>query len=322
MLETHLLPARNTAEFTSSLSSPSELVARIRRSPVYGSSPALEKTDDPMRVASALEAAAVNYVRRLRESTPDPRVADYFLLPYDLPDLSNYLKSKYSEQPRRRPSLSSLPQESLDDFFFGVGLSGEPAKLVFKNIYDAASARAESGDVIPAEVIDLMADAAFIEAIPSIIAPLKTDVLDEFAAAKQRFMLIESATRARLSGMDAAIVKDLLLSKVAAGPEIYAIVEASDDSIRRAITAALPPEFGEFDTSRGAAALQKMANGFETQLEKILEPAKYVVFGPERVFFFLWSLFRENRNLRAVLGGQAGKISHELVGQSLRGING
>ena len=73
---------------------------------------------------------------------------------------------------------------------------------------------------------------------------------------------------------------------------------------------------------RGAGALQDLAARFDVLLEQTLAPARYVAFGAERVFAYLWQLFRENRNLRAALGGFAGRIEPELVVQSIRGENG
>ena len=77
----------------------------------------------------------------------------------------------------------------------------------------------------------------------------------------------------------------------------------------------------QFDPSAGAPAAQELSLRLDARLAEILEPARRTPYGPDRVFAYLWDLFRENRSLRAALAGLAAQAEPELVAQSLRGVS-
>ena len=320
MLETSLISARTPAEFAAFAPSPEELLMRVRRSPVYANLPTIEG-EPPLHIAAALEATLIDSVRSFAAQCPDPRVADCFLIEYDFRDVANFLKSKYSNIERRHVTASGLPEDGMDSHIAALAYSTNSAERRLYELERAAAEWSTEGAVTPM-TIDLAVDGAFIALLPELVRPLGSELIDEWAASRQRLAIIEALTRAKLSGIEQAQLSQLLLAQVPHDPAYDAVADSSADALYRNLAEILPHEARDIDPTRGSAALQRLSARLDSILDKILEPARYVPFGPERVFSFLWRLFRENRNLRALLGGMAGQIEPELVTLSLRGMHG
>ena len=311
VLEASLLTPRAVAELAEGAAVAAELLAAARRSPAYADAPA--SADDPLRAAAGLESALVGFVRRFVGQCPDERVADVFLIEYDLRDLSNLLKSEHCGVERRPVELSRLAEEGVDGF-----LASAPP---FARVAEAAAEAGKDGRLHPS-AIDLMMDGAFIEMLPGLTESLRSAVVDRWAAARGESAAVLAVVRARASGVDPADIHSHLLGRLAAGSKLAPLADAEPADVGKVVAGLLPAGLGgEFDAAAGAAAVQALAGRLDNELERILDPARYVAFGPERVFRYLWQLFRENRNLRAALGGLAGRIEHGLVVGSMRGAD-
>ncbi len=319
-LETSLLPPRGPGEPVTASPSAAELLSRVRRSPVYAGL-AVGETEDAMHVAKLVESTLAHYARSFGRQCPDARIIDPFLVEYDFRDLSNYLKSKYAGAQRRPVALSRLPEDGVDAYLSGLAQSGNPAERALAGLSESVAVASQGGR-LPAFTIDLMSDGALIRVWPGLVEPFRSPLLDAWAAARRRYGAIEAVVRARMSGIEAGAIREHLLSRAAAGPGLEALAESGMDILARVLGELVPPGPGEsFDPSAGAVAVQRLAARFDAELERILEPAWHVPFGVERVFVYLWQSFRDSRNLRAVFGGFAGKISPELVACSLRGVH-
>jgi len=311
VLETSLLTPRAVAELAEGAAEAGELLAAARRSPAYADAPA--PAGDPLRAAAGLESALAGFVRGFAAECPDERVADVFLIEYDLRDLSNLLQSRHCGVERRPVELSRLAEEGVDEF-----LASAPP---FARVAEAAAEAGKDGQPHPS-AIDLMMDGAFIEILPGLTDPLRSAVVDRWAAARGEFAALLAVVRARMSGVDAADIHSHLLGHVAAGAKLAPLADADPADLGKVVDELLPAVLGGgFDASAGAAAVQALAGQLDNELGRILEAARYTAFGPGRVFRYLWQLFRENRNLRAALGGLAGRIEHRLVAESMRGAD-
>ena len=317
VLEIHLLGAHAPGEPVGAPASPEELLARLRHSPVYAALH-LPRHSRPMGVIDAVERALVAFVRGFVRLCPDPRVADAFLIDYDLRDLSNYLKATCCGTERRRVELSRLPE---DDEEIEAFVEGEPPLRAIAAALDHAR-RAGDGSVTP-HTVDLVVDGAYIAMIPELVAPLGSELLDAWARERQRFFAAGTVVRARLAGVEPAEIHDTLLWRM---PPHCAAAELADvelGALRRTLADRLSPEAAaDFDPAEGAPAMQRLVLALDAVLARVLAPARYVAFGPERVFRFLWQLFGENRNVRAALAGFGGQLEPELVALSMRGTNG
>ncbi|MFH1732872.1 MAG: V-type ATPase subunit [Planctomycetota bacterium] len=312
VLETFLLAPRAVNELAEA-GSPDELVSRARRSPVYADLHVLE-SEDPMQVAAAFEAALAEFVGSFARQCPDERIADLFLIEYDIRDLANYLKSEHCGVERRPVAMSRLPADGIKEFLAESPRLGRIAG-------DVARA-AETGDgALDASTVDLMIDGAFIGMLPELAEPLGSPLVDEWASERQRLAAVEAVARAKAAGVDAAPIREHLLARLPPDGDAAALAGVELEDLGTAMSDLLPPEIVEgFDPSAGASSLQTLATRIDAALERILEPSRFVAFGAERVFGYLWRLSRENRNLRAALGGFAGRIEPELVALSLRGL--
>ena len=308
VLETFLLAPETIRE----ASDADDLLSRARRSPVYADMQ-VEHPGDPMSAAAALEAALVAYVRAFAKDCPTPHVADVLLVDYDLRNASNWLKSVHCGTERRPVELSMLPDDAMDQ-----AIAERPA---FTELAARVAGAAEEGDSIRPEIVDLAVDGAYLALVPSLTKPLGSAAVARWAEGRQRLGAIETVLRARMAGIDSADVRGHVLGRLPRLVELGALADAEPEGLRRALTELLPADtVGEFEPSRGARAVQALANRFDGVLESILESSRYDAFGAGRVFGYLWRLFRENRNLRAALGGFAGRIEPELVAEGLRGV--
>ncbi len=314
VLETSLFGSGTLGELAGSAPSPDEIFSRVRRSRVYGAVEASE-ADDAMRAAASLESAVVGFARSLAAQCPDERVADVFLVEYDLRDLSNYLKWKYCGAERRPVELSTLPEERTDQFIV------EQPRLARLAEATAEVAEAAEGQM-PSYIIDLMIDGAFIGMLPELTEPLSSEIVDEWAAERRRTAAVEAVVRAKMAGVSSSDIHHYVLARLPSESAMATLADAAPDNLSKALADAVSPEIAEgFTLAAGPSGLLDLTAQFDAALERILEPARYVASGPERVFSFLWHLFRENRNLRALLGGSAGGIEPEVVARSMRGVN-
>jgi vacuolar-type H+-ATPase subunit C/Vma6 len=312
VLETFLVDAGAMRELAED-GATADVLTVVRRGPVYADAP-VAAPGDPLRVAADLEAALVTYVRWFVTQCPEPRVADLFLVPYDLRDLANGLKARHAGLERRPVELSDLPGGDLQP-----ALAGRPRLAAVARDVDAL---AEGGE-LDAFAIDLIVDAAFIEALYELVRPLGSELVDRWVERRQQLAAVEAVLRAKAAGMDREAVQRHLLDRVSVGAELAALNEAESDQVVDALTQHLPAEAAEaWDASAGAESAQRLAARFDAILAELLEPARFVPAGPERVFRYLWHAFREHRDLRAVLGGQAGRLEPALVASALRGGDG
>jgi len=82
--------------------------------------------------------------------------------------------------------------------------------------------------------------------------------------------------------------------------------------VDRAEAAASPAE------GTGVAALEEVARRGDEVLMEWVQGLRWVPFGPEPVFGYLWGLRAEADNLKAVVGGVSAGVSPTLIGEQLR----
>ena len=311
VLETFILPPRAVHELAAT-GSPDELVSRARRSPVY-SHLSMFGSEDPIQIAAEFESALGAFVRSFAKQCPDERIAHLFFIEYDLRDLGNYLKSEHCGVERRPVEMSHLPAGNIDEF-----IAATPR---FKKIADEIEHAPEMHDgTLDAAVVDLIIDGALLGMLPELAEPLGSPLVTAWARERQRLTALEAVARAKLAGVDTRLIRDHLLAHLPANCDAAVLAEAELDDVRKVMADLLPPEMIEgFEPSAGASSLQTLSARIDAALERLLEPSRIVAFGAERVFGYLRRLFRENHNLRAALGGFAGRIEPELVAKSLRG---
>ena len=288
VLETYVLPARTIAEFDGSAA---ELLSRVHQNPIYAH---VHVPDDPLAVASGMEAALVEFVQRFARECPAPEIADVFLAEYDFRDLGNLLKSRHCGITRRAAMFSQIPAGDAESFVDDRPLLAGAAATV-----DRAAA-ATHGRLLP-ELVDIILDGAFIAALPALVRPLQSPLIDTWAARRQQLLAVEGAFRAKLQNAAESDIEKYLLAAV---PDAVPIFRNRQSEIVN------------------AQAVLELSAQHDAELARTLEPARAVAYGPERVFRYLWNLFCENRNLRARLAGLAAKIERELAIASMRGIDG
>jgi hypothetical protein len=314
VIETFVLDPAAVAELRAAGVGVSDILPRARRSPVYAE---LDAVDGPLRAARALEAEYVGYVRGFAAECPDERIAAPILAEYDFRDAANWLKATYAGGERRPLELSALPAENAEAWIAESPLVSAAADAV-------RTAAEETPDgTLPVTTIDLIVDGAFIAAIPSLTAPLGSELLDAWSLRRQAFAAAEAVLRARWAGVGPDELAEHLLPWLAGesdgdargvpgggargtarsgrlSADLLELVQASDDGVRAVLARIVGAELADsYDPSAGAGAAPAFRGRLDDELTASLAPGRAKTYGPERVFAFLWSLSRENRGLRA-----------------------
>lgn len=311
VLETFLVAPGALAELAGTADSVDAILSRALRSPVYEGIQGSE-IKDPNSAADAVEAAVVGYIRAFVSCCPSPAVAEPFLLEHDMRDLANRLKAEHSGVERNRVELARVPEDGIEDW-----LADRPRLKAVARELD------EAGEQVPPDRIDRLLDGAFIAMLPELTEPLGSALIDRWARQNQEHRALLAVLRARRAGVEPDEIRLALLRDVPNGDELAGLAEADDSELGRMLAGHVPPDaIEEFDPQAGGTAIQALEDRLDAELAATLEPARYVPFGPERVLSYMWRLFQEDRNLRAVLGGLAGEIGPDLTRAALRGVHG
>jgi vacuolar-type H+-ATPase subunit C/Vma6 len=222
---------------------------------------------------------------------------------------------------------------------FGADLILDPASTLdaeaLKVVWEAPVAGApQSWSALAAEVRTLAErDKAFAEVFDAVLDHRHLVRLKELAAATHspevvaftdalvHWRAVEVVVRTRLDHGDRQVVIAHFLQPPLDDDNLLATAEAPDEEWLTVAAAVLPQQVVEaLSRGRRQEGLVALGRHIDKVLGDRLEPARFTVFGPERVFAYLVLLRAAARNLKIVVGGRLNHINPALLTERLRWV--
>lgn len=254
------------------------------------------ESDLPLR--EALEVAFVGAVRGLAADCPAPQAADAFALTYDYQRLRQLAKTEpaggsEAEEADEADEGRGLAAWSADDLGRGWERTYDSLPEIAAVVSELETGLAGVQDGREA-VIDATLDRAELTAFRTRVAALESDLIDEWA---REYVLLRAGLavvrgRAGAETVPAAMREHLLTGDLA-DEWLLDLADRPADEV-------LPALAERAHASNGDAAPDRLAVSIDDRLTELMQPAKYVAFGPERVFGYVWGLYVENLNLRLI----------------------
>jgi len=271
---------------------------------------------------AGLETVFVRRVRDLARDCPDATAAEVFLLTYDYQRLRQYARGKVARSAEVPARFARWGEEDLErgwqrtyDSEADVAQAAAELAAALAAAQTDAVGRTPSGAAPPDEVgriVDLVLDRVELAAFQARAAALESDLIDDWT---REYVLLRAAlavARQRVSGDEAT---DALRRHLLTGPlDDDWLIDLTDRPLPDVVPA-LAERVG-VETDRGA--VERLAVDIDDSLTERLQAAKYVAFGPERVFGYTWGLFVENVNLRLIAEAAAFGLPAEAVTAHVR----
>ncbi|MDO8136094.1 MAG: V-type ATPase subunit [Candidatus Brocadiales bacterium] len=250
-----------------------------------------------------------HHLWELRQLAPSPEVCDLFQLRFDLINLKNFLKKKIAGISPPAPFPSPMGEKTLEELWLGRDTS-------LPQVYKEAVAtlrvyiKEATEDV---SLVDLILDGAYLSSLAWVAEKISSFLIKDYLLEYQRLRGILILGRAlKLAKRDIMrfLPREEILERLAPLPL---------EEWKRPILETLPEKTVE---NIFAGAKKDLFTRYERHTEDYLmdrlEPARYVTFGPERVFGYLSGLTTEVFNLRLTLGGVLNKLGKDALRERLR----
>ncbi len=265
--------------------------------------------EDVLNFEEILQHRFFRLLREAKELSPSPWVWELLQIRYDLLNLKNFLKEKLLGLPRTDgllPFPSPYKDEVWETLWEGrEAYLPEPPVLPSLEMYQLAlKGLREHLEEISKNpgLLDLIMDGTFLSFIPQLIKRIFSPFIADYYLEYQKLVGILFLWRSGIKDIQKYIPEPL--SRVETGKDWEkTLQELLPERIVRAIHE-LP--------------LLKYEKAVEDTLMERLGPARFFVFGPERVFGYLKGLEVETLNLRLAIGGRLQGIPTEDINRRLR----
>jgi vacuolar-type H+-ATPase subunit C/Vma6 len=274
---------------------------------------------------SILEERYLNEILEIRKSSPDPVLCNIFLIKYDFLNLKNYLKELLAGIPREAPyPLPPLPLEG-----GGIGWGDSEWECLWKDqrteldpIYEDATQTIKENlsekNQIPL-IIDLALDNAYLRYLTHMTSKLDVPLINDYF---NNYFIIkgtEVILRAITNKCDMEQISGLFLKGLMRRDFFLSLVKCPYEGWRVALLEVFPSQLvGEIFTGPHKNLFTRFERLTDNYLLGKLYPAKFVPFGPERVFGYLCGLAAETYNLRLAIGGKVNRVNIGLIEERLR----
>lgn len=190
----------------------------------------------------------------------------------------------------------------------------------FKNILKDGKESANSS----AWIIDLIMDNAYLCLLKKIGEQIALKNIREYLDKYIFINVIESLTRALNSKSNIKLLKKYFFKGALNITYFLNLLDVPINHWKESLKKELPTEIvntlfsNKDEKDENIPNLIKFEQLLDNYLLDIVKPAKYIAFGPERIFGYLCGLHREVYNLKLVIGGRVNKIDGILLKDRLR----
>lgn len=251
-------------------------------------------------------------VQDIGKFSPAPAVCDFFQLPYDFMNLKNFLKENiYGLPPAKRfPS-------PIGDGVWRALWEGKrpPLPDVYEEAISALKSRIKDNKAEAADpgLVDTVLDGYMLYYLPALVVGVRSELINEYVKDYLRLKGISMLQRVP-TGRGASVLWFLK------GDEFFErLIQEPPLHWKEALLEVVPKEVvEEIITGDRKDLLSRYEKHTGDYLMEKLEPVRYTVFGPEKVFRYLAVLTTELFNLRLLIGGRINRLSPHVIRDTLR----
>jgi V/A-type H+/Na+-transporting ATPase subunit C len=274
--------------------------------------------------------------------SPTTMICDVFILKYKFLDLKNFLKNRLIGIPHEPIAFYILKSSHMESLWSekGKALSTgfKPDSFSHEQFYDRSEVLLDGVNNLKKAlrenkkvsknntlwIIDLIMDNAYLCCLSNISKQFSIQYIKEYLEKLIFINVIESLIRAVFSKCNTELLKKYFLQDFLNETSFLNLQDLSITDLKEILRKELPAEIvNSIATDKG----EKDKNNLNLiECERLLADylldtiklAKYITFGPERVFGYLCGLDVETYNLKLIIGGKINKIEEQLIKDRLR----
>lgn len=290
----------------------------------------------------SVDAYYFDIINEIRLLSPTSTVSDLFLLRYKFLDLKNFLKNRLVGIPHEPITfyiLKSLYMEQLWSEKEKVSITGlevdsfspEPLpdrqEVLLNGVNNLKKALRENKEFSKNNtllVIDLIMDNAYLCYLSNISEQISIQYIKEYLEKFIFINVIKSLMRAVFARCNTELLKKYFLQDYLNRAHFLNLLDSPITDWKEMLRKELPVEIvnsvisDKVEKDRNKLNLMRCEKLLANYLLEIIKLAKYITFGPERVFGYLCGLDVETYNLKLVIGGKINKIEKQLIKDRLR----
>ncbi|MFQ5714801.1 MAG: V-type ATPase subunit [Candidatus Scalinduaceae bacterium] len=290
----------------------------------------------------SLDAYFFDYINEIRLLSPITVVCDLFLLRYKFLDLKTFLKNRLIGIPHELISFYILKSSDMEHLWSKkekvpiTGLevdlfSPEPLpdslEVLLNGVNNLKKALRENKEFSKNNtlwVIDLIMDNAYLCHLSNISEQISTQYIKEYLEKFIFINVIGSLARAVFTRCNTELLRKYFLQDYLNKTHFLNLLDLPIADWKEILKKELPAEIvnnvisDKVEKDRSKLNLMRCEKLLANYLLDTIKLAKYITFGPERVFGYLCGLDVETYNLKLVIGGKINKIERQLLKDRLR----
>ncbi len=269
----------------------------------------------PSQFEELIESDLTGAFSSVRGLCPDPLAADILLLKYEYLNLKRYLKENLVGLPAARSPRGKISDEEWDRAYQGLS-----TQLPWHFYEACARVRLEVRDEeINPYTIDLIIDSEYLNHIAELSKSLGSELVANFFSEQVKLQVVDVIWRTKLSGGDFSPVSTFFLQGELSSGNYTELTEVTGDMWGN-LLASLLPENVYSSTIEGQPAdiSSRFGHAMADHLMQLAREARFVTFGMEKVFGYLFGEITQAYNLNVTLGGIFNRVDRSLLSERIR----
>ncbi len=296
-----------------------EEVLRILGDTEYAASVAQASKDRSYEDILTLEH--IRIFKLMREISPSSEVVDLFTLKYDFHNIKVMLKEKLmgSDLDHLYIPFGSIDFKKLKSFFAAGDLKSieprfrKPIEYVLKD-YE------ENKDP---QRIDILVDRYYFRVLYNLALSTGVDLFIDYVRDGIDFLNITTAIRLKKQGKDVKFFKDVILfnGNIPKEDIIASLNDTLDVMINKFRYAKISPDLVRaLEEFQATGHLRKIDKHMDNHLMGLNKPSKYIVFGPEPIFSYIYAKEIEIKTIRIIMVSKNNNIPPQAIRERLRDL--
>ena len=284
-----------------------------------------------------------NRLDEIRSLSPDSAVCDFFLLRNDVYNLKRFIKSKILGACVDKFFRGTMSRDEWDDVWQDKSTALPEIfresvlfvkKVVLQHNHNQITPHISppsqgGGEVMVKKeslpfIIDLIFDGAYLRYIEDYCKKIEVEIIKRYLETYQLVKGLEIIRRAAVLKLNMNLLNQYFMEGFDKGHVFHTLAKntvwASEQTVRDVLVETHCNESLQglllSNLSRNISFRYEVAT--DNYLLDIIQPVKYIPFGPERVFGYLCGLTTEVFNLKLLLGGKVHRVENNLLRERLR----